>query len=73
MSAGPDTTIRAKLVESLTSRKSFTEMWVMKWAELLQIRTNPNNQVSYKATLLYYNWLQDRIAKNVPFNKIPTG
>ena len=38
-------------------------MWVMKWAELLQIRTNPTNQVSYKATLLYYNWLQDSIAQ----------
>ena len=42
----------------------------MKFAELLQISTNANNQVSYKATLLYYNWLQERIAKNVPFNKI---
>ena len=61
---------RTKLVDELLSRKAFTELWVMKWAELLQIRTNPNNQVSYKATLLYYNWLQDKIANNVPFNLI---
>ncbi|MCP4849262.1 MAG: DUF1553 domain-containing protein [Verrucomicrobiaceae bacterium] len=61
---------RATLVDKLLSRKEFTEVWVMKFAELLQIRTNPNNQVSYKATLLYYNWLQERIANNVPFNKI---
>src|SRR5690606_26931580 len=45
-------------------------MWVMKWAELLQIRTNNVNQVSYKSTLLYFNWLRDRLARNVPFNQI---
>ena len=61
---------REALVDKLLARKEFTEVWVMKFAELLQIRTNPNNQVSYKATLLYYNWLQERIANNVPFNKI---
>ena len=66
--ASPDK--RTKLIDDLLSRKEFTEMWVMKWAELLQIRTNPTNQVSYKATLLYYNWLKERISSNVPFNRI---
>ncbi|MDB6134373.1 MAG: hypothetical protein JWM59_2616 [Verrucomicrobiales bacterium] len=61
---------RAKLVDELLGRKEFIEMWVMKWAELLQIRTNNVNQVSYKATLLYFNWLRDRLARNVPFNQI---
>jgi hypothetical protein len=61
---------REQLVDELLGRKEFTEMWVMKFAELLQIRTNPTNQVSYKSSLLYFNWLQDRIARNVPFNKI---
>jgi mono/diheme cytochrome c family protein len=62
---------RAKLIDALLERKEFTELWVMKWAELLQIRTiNNGNQMSYKATLLYYNWLQERIAKNTPFNLI---
>ena len=61
---------RTKLVDELLSRKAFTELWVMKWAELLQIRTDPNNQVSYKSTLLYYNWLQEKIANNIPFNQI---
>ena len=55
---------REKLVDELLDRKEFAEMWVMKWAELLQIRSG--DQVSYKATLLYYNWLQDKIARNVP-------
>ncbi|MBB5351469.1 hypothetical protein HNR46_001706 [Haloferula luteola] len=63
---------RTALVDNLISRKEFTEMWVMKWAELLQIRTfnNGPNQVSYKAALGYYGWLRERIAANVPFNQI---
>lgn len=58
---------RELLVDELLGRKEFAELWVLKWAELLQIRSS--NQVSYKATLLYYNWLQDKIARNVPVNE----
>jgi hypothetical protein len=58
---------REQLVDELLGRKEFAELWVLKWAELLQIRSS--NQVSYKATLLYYNWLQDKIARNVPVNE----
>lgn len=63
---------REQLVDELIARKEFSEMWVMKWAELLQIRTfnNGAQQVSYKAALGYYNWLRDRIAGNVPFNQV---
>ncbi|MBX9582602.1 MAG: DUF1549 domain-containing protein [Gemmataceae bacterium] len=55
---------RELLVDELLDRKEFAELWVLKWAELLQIRSN--NDVSPKAMLLYYGWLQDKIAKNVP-------
>ncbi|WP_439625453.1 DUF1549 and DUF1553 domain-containing protein [Gemmata sp.] len=55
---------RTLLVDELLDRKEFAELWVLKWAELLQIRSS--NQVSYKSMLLYYNWLQDKIARNVP-------
>ncbi len=58
---------RDKLVDELLGRKEFAELWVMKWAELLQIRSS--NQVPYKSTLLYYNWLQDKIARNIPVNE----
>ena len=58
---------RAKLVDELLGRKEFAELWVLKWAELLQIRTS--QIVSYKAMLLYFNWLQDRIANNVPVDQ----
>jgi hypothetical protein len=58
---------RELLVDELLERKEFSELWVLKWAELLQMRSDPN-VVSPKAMLLYYNWLQDKIAKNVPTN-----
>ncbi|WP_345734492.1 PSD1 and planctomycete cytochrome C domain-containing protein [Prosthecobacter algae] len=67
---------REALVDSLTQRKEFTEVWVMKWAELLQIRSgiagNNNQPPFYKNALLYYNWLGDRIGKNVPLDEIVT-
>ncbi|OWK41717.1 Translation initiation factor 2 [Fimbriiglobus ruber] len=56
---------REILVDELLDRKEFAELWVLKWAELLQIRSDGNN-VSPKAMLLYYTWLQDKIARNVP-------
>ncbi|NBU74982.1 MAG: DUF1549 domain-containing protein [Planctomycetes bacterium] len=65
--ASTSPTKREELVDELLGRKEFAELWVLKWAELLQIRSS--NQVSYKSTLLYYNWLQDKIARNVPVNE----
>lgn len=67
--ADKDPKKRDKLVDQLLNRKEFVEMWVMKWSELLQIRT-VNNRISYKSALLYYNWLQERIATNVPIDKM---
>jgi hypothetical protein len=61
---------RARLVDRLLEKKEFAELWVMKWAELLQMRTDENNRVPYKATLLYFHWLEDQIAANVPFDRI---
>ena len=63
---------RDRLIDDLLGRKEFTEMWVMKWAELMQIRTIKNgpNSVSYKAALNYYEWLRERIASNMPFNEL---
>lgn len=65
--ADTDPKKREKLVDSLLNRKEFVELWVMKWAELLQIRTIAN-RVTYKPMLRYFNWLQDKIASNTPMN-----
>lgn len=60
---------REELVDELLSRKEFVEMWVMKWAELLQIRT-VRNRVSYKGMLRYYEWLERQVAQNVPMDEM---
>lgn len=60
---------RAKLIEDLMERKEFTELWVSKWAEWLMMRSQ-QNQVSYKAIMLYYNWLAENIASNVPLDQM---
>ena len=62
---------REALVDQLLDRKDFTDLWVMKWAELLQIRTTGNNgnDVTYKSALLWYEWLRGQVASNRPFNK----
>ncbi|MEM7396306.1 MAG: DUF1549 domain-containing protein, partial [Verrucomicrobiota bacterium] len=66
--ADKDPEKRAQLIDDLLARKEFVEVWVMKWAELLQIRSFQN--FSYKSAMQYYNWLQNRVANDVPFNKI---
>jgi len=45
--ASTETNKREKLVDELLGRKEFVELWVMKFAELLKIRSD--NQESYKA------------------------
>ncbi|MDA1051712.1 MAG: DUF1549 and DUF1553 domain-containing protein [Planctomycetota bacterium] len=64
----PDPNKREKLVDELLGRKEFVEMWVMKWAELLQVRTT--QQIAYKPMLRFYNWIQERIASNMPMDQM---
>ncbi|HTL29226.1 MAG TPA: DUF1549 and DUF1553 domain-containing protein [Tepidisphaeraceae bacterium] len=62
---------REQLVDHLLTRPEFVDLWVMKWAELLKIRsTDDVREMSYKATLLYFDWLKDQLTKNVPINLI---
>ena len=60
---------RGRLVDELLGRKEFVEMWVMKWAEILQIRSVAN-QVTPKAANLYHQWLDRRIAANEPIDRM---
>ena len=59
---------RNKLIDELLEKKEFTEIWVQYWAEWLMVRSS--NVISYKAMLLYYNWLADQIGRNVPLDKM---
>lgn len=67
-STAPDK--RAKLIDELLGRKEFSEIWVSKWAEMLQIRTDPNKNVSQKSMFLYYNWLVEKLSKNTPMDEM---
>jgi hypothetical protein len=69
--ADQSTDKRDKLIDELLNRKEFTEIWVSKWAEWLMMRSN--NVISYKAMLLYYNWLSQQVASNVPLDKMVQG
>ena len=59
---------RSKIIDELLDRDEFTELWVMKWSELLQVRST--RLVSYKATLYYYDWLKIRLSENVPIDQL---
>lgn len=59
---------RAKLINNLLERKEFSEIWAMKWAQLLMIKST--NQVSYKAAFQYSSWLTNQFANNVPIDEI---
>jgi hypothetical protein len=65
----PSTGKRDAVVDELLERKEFADLWVMKWAELLQIRSR-QDQFSTKAAFQYYNWLRDRMLANVPIDRI---
>jgi hypothetical protein len=67
--ADTDPQKREKLVDQLLQRKEFVDIWVMKWAELLQVRTIAN-RVEKKPMLAYFNWLREKIATNTPTDKM---
>ncbi len=58
---------RELLIDELLQSSDFAQVWVLKWADMLQIRTT--NDVSRKTVLLYHDWLQDKISHNVPTNE----
>lgn len=59
---------RDRLIEDLISQKDFQKLWVMHWAELLQIRTN--NGMSPKALTLYDQWLRQRVLEGSTIDQI---
>jgi hypothetical protein len=64
--ADPDR--RAALVDRLLDRADFLDVWVMKWAELLQIRTA--NGLSPKGLQRYDAWLRGRVRAGVTIDRI---
>ncbi|MGE0757108.1 MAG: DUF1549 domain-containing protein [Pirellulaceae bacterium] len=59
---------RARLVEQLLERDEFLDMWVMRFAELLQIRTV--NGLSPKGLKLYDDWLRSQVRSGRTIDQI---
>ncbi len=66
--ADTDADKRVKLVDRLLERKEFSEIWAMKWAQLLKVKSD--NQVSYKSAFLYSSWLTNKLAEETPIDQI---
>lgn len=60
---------RAKLVDALLQRPEFSELWAMKWADLLRVQTVPN-QIDRKALNRYNDWLRQAITTNKPLDEL---
>ncbi|QDV38034.1 DUF1549 domain-containing protein [Tautonia plasticadhaerens] len=67
--ADPDPDKRSRVIDELLTRKEFSELWVQKWAEMLQVRTVPN-RIEYKGMYLYYNWLVEQLSNDVPMDEM---
>ncbi|MFM1769236.1 MAG: hypothetical protein RJA22_1765 [Verrucomicrobiota bacterium] len=65
----PSPAKREHAIESLLNRREFADLWVMKFAELLQIRSR-QDQFSPKSAHAYYQWLREQMLANVPIDRI---
>jgi hypothetical protein len=59
---------RLALIDSLLARTEFLDIWVMRLAELLQIRTA--NGLSPKGLQRYHAWLRDKVRAGMTIDKI---
>ncbi len=66
--ADPSARKREQLVDMLLAREEFVDLWVMHWAELLQIRAN--NGMSEKGLVLYESWLRERVRSGATIDQI---
>jgi len=59
---------REKLVDQLIARDEFLDIWAMKYAEMLQIRTV--NGISSKGLQLYEKWLREKVKSGATLDAI---
>jgi hypothetical protein len=59
---------RSKWIDELLDRKDFLDLWVMKWAEMLQIRTA--NGLSSKGLQRYDAWLRKAVHEGRKIDEI---
>jgi hypothetical protein len=59
---------RSSKIDELIRRPEFRDIWIMRWAELLQIRTA--NGLSPKGLKLYDQWLRESVHDGATIDKI---
>jgi len=62
-------TKRSVLIDRLLCQDAFLDLWVMKWAELLQVRAN-RKTIYTKGAFLYFQWLREKFYNETPLNQI---
>ncbi|MBX3179767.1 MAG: DUF1553 domain-containing protein [Candidatus Hydrogenedentes bacterium] len=60
---------RAKLVDTLLERPEFSDLWAMKWAEVLRVAEIPN-VLDRKGMHRYNDWLRAVISANEPLDQV---
>ncbi|MEK6248795.1 MAG: DUF1549 domain-containing protein, partial [Planctomycetales bacterium] len=66
--ADTDENKRALKIDALLRRDEFIDIWTMKWADLLQMRTTM--EFDRRSLNSYYKWLRDQVAGAVPLDKM---
>ena len=64
--ANPDK--RAALIDTLLQRPEFAEVWAMKWADVLRVRSS--QVLKPKGMHRYNDWLRQAIASNMPLDQM---
>ena len=56
---------REHVVDALLASPDFVDVWALKWAEILLVRSEPN-RVEYKPMYLYWQWIRNHVAAGTP-------
>lgn len=60
---------RATLIDALLERPEFAELWAMKWAEVLRVKSVAN-VLDPKGMHRYNDWLRSAITSNMPIDQL---
>lgn len=61
---------RAKLIDTLLERPEFSDVWAMKWADVLRVSANDTINFDRKSMNRYNDWLREAITTNKPMDQI---
>lgn len=60
---------RARLIDSLLQRPEYTDMWTLKWCDLLRVNRGFPVNLQEKGMTAYHKWVHDSIAANKPMDR----